>query len=171
MTFDLLADEFFEQPDLLLLDFQKVLPFLLAEIVELFLNRADFELRFEVYLVIVLGVLAVFGFLPVLRHHDDRRLDRGDHREKEVQQNVRVRVEAAIEQNIGIQNHPADQHRRENNDERPRTAERRHAVGDRFAERSRVLSFAIKIAADLPAMNNRFDDSFFLLVQVFPFAL
>src|SRR4030095_10664802 len=41
----------------------------------------------EVDLIIEVRAQAVFIRLPILRHHDDRRLQRGDHGQKQIQQN------------------------------------------------------------------------------------
>jgi hypothetical protein len=46
-------------------------------VVDFLVQVADFQFRFQIHFVIVLGAQAVPRFGPVLAHHDDRRLNRG----------------------------------------------------------------------------------------------
>src|SRR5512132_3986510 len=53
-------------------------PFPLAgdQVIDLFMQMADFQLGLEVDAVVVLRTKAVLRLLPLLAHHDDRRLER-----------------------------------------------------------------------------------------------
>ena len=91
------------------------------------------EFVFEVHLVIEIGAQAIFFALPVLRHHDDRRLHAGDHRQHEIQHLIRSRIESAHE-NDRVEDDPEHDHRDRNSDKLPATAKLRdqirRAIGD-----------------------------------------
>src|SRR5947207_2591141 len=87
------GQDLFEQANLLLLHRHEVAPALLAQVIELLVQADDFEFSFEVDFIIVRGVEAILRGLPVLRHHDDGRLQRSEHREEEVKQDEGIRVE------------------------------------------------------------------------------
>ena len=53
----------------------------------------DHNFRFEIHLVIVLGTAAVLFLLPVLAHHDERRLNGRHAGEHQIEQDEGVRVE------------------------------------------------------------------------------
>ena len=97
----------------------------------------DFEVEF--------GAQAVAGVLAVLAHHDDRGLDGGEHREKEIEQNEGVRVPGApFEQDVdgGIDG----QDNGEGDDEGPRAAKGCDAVGDAFAEGFALVDELVGVA-------------------------
>ena len=83
---------FFHEIKLEFLDFEEALPHVLGEMVDLLVELSDFELRFEIDLVVVFAAQPIFCVLPVLTHHDDRRLDRGDAGEHEVAERIRNEV-------------------------------------------------------------------------------
>jgi hypothetical protein len=56
-------------------------------LVELVVQGHDFDLCFEVNFIVVRGDDPVFRCVPVLTHHDDRRLHGGQHGEDQVQEN------------------------------------------------------------------------------------
>ena len=61
---------------------------------------------------------AILGLLPVLAHHNERSLHRGDTRQNEVQQDKRIGVKSAGgEQHIHY--HPDNNHGDKAEDERP----------------------------------------------------
>ena len=66
---------------------------IVQKLVELLADGAHFELGLEVDLVIVFGAQPVALFLAVLAHHDDGRLDGGEHRQDQVEQDERKRIE------------------------------------------------------------------------------
>ena len=55
----------------------------------------DFQFGFEIDLIIVLRAQTIARFHAVLAHHDDRRLDRGQAGEDQVEKYVRIRIEGA----------------------------------------------------------------------------
>lgn len=61
----------------------------------------------------------VLGRLTILRHHDDGRLDRSDHRKDEIEKNTRVGIEWAGCQHDGIQHNPGGEKRSEDHVECP----------------------------------------------------
>src|SRR5438045_9308942 len=93
-----------------------------------------FKLREQIDFVVVLRVPAVLMRLPVLTHHDDRGLQRGESREHEIQKNERVGVERMTGEQPGIDQHPDHQDGAEQPDERPAAAELRDAIGYAHAE-------------------------------------
>jgi hypothetical protein len=105
-----------------------------AHLVELFVQRHDFDLCLEVNLVVMRCVDAVARALAVLRHHDDRRLQRCDHRQNEVEEDERVRVEAPMPEQPRVADGPDNQEENEGDDEAPRAADARDSIGDAVAE-------------------------------------
>src|SRR5581483_12236542 len=65
---------------------------LVAKQVQFARQSLDFDFRAAVDLKVQLAAQAVLLVLAVLAHHDDRRLDCGQHGEKKVQENKRIRV-------------------------------------------------------------------------------
>ena len=61
--------------------------------IDLVVKILDHDLRFEVDLIIVLCTAAVLFLLPVLAHHDERRLNGRHAREHQIEQDEGVRVE------------------------------------------------------------------------------
>jgi hypothetical protein len=62
--------------------------------IELLVQVTNLELGFEVHLIIVLGTQAIARLHPVLAHHNDRRLERRQTRQKlrRVQLGARFRI-------------------------------------------------------------------------------
>src|SRR5215475_2922342 len=58
-----------------LLDFRQPLPLARQDVIHLFVQMTDFELRLQVHAIIILGPQTVLRLLPLLAHHDDRSLD------------------------------------------------------------------------------------------------
>ena len=98
---------------------------------EIQLARQALDLRFGAPVdgVIQLAAQAVLGVLPVLAHHDHRRLHRCQHGEKQIQQDERVRI-PRLPAEPHVDGGVDDQHEAEGNDEGPRSAESRHLVGN-----------------------------------------
>ena len=65
------------------------------------------QLVFQVHSVIEIGPEPVFFALAILRHHDDRRLQAGDHAEDEIEQDVGERIEGAGVEQPAIKSDPA----------------------------------------------------------------
>ena len=113
---------------------------------------------------------SVFGGLAVLRHHDDRRLNGGQHRQEQVEQDVRVRIETA-RQHDGVQNYPNNKDCGEYHQERPRAAEACHLVGQPFAKRIASVRLDINVAGNRKPLCHPLDNSAlrrgnFLMAQV-----
>lgn len=70
------AHQLFHEVHLDLLDLQEFLPLMFEQDVELFVEVADFQLGFEVHLIVILRAQPVARFHAALAHHDDRRLKR-----------------------------------------------------------------------------------------------
>ena len=84
----------------------------------LIIKILDHDLGFEIDLVIIFRAAAVLFLLPVLAHHDERRLDRRDAGQNQIQQDKRERIERICRQDR-IDDHPQEQHARKRKDERP----------------------------------------------------
>ena len=100
-----LAD-FFEELDLDLLDLEQTIVLLAQKVIDFFVKMPDFQFGFEIHFVIVFRSQPVTRLGPVLTHHDDRRLERGETGENEIQKNERVRIEAAIEEQECVESDP-----------------------------------------------------------------
>ena len=59
----------------------------------------DHDLGFEIDLVIIFRAAAILFLLPVLAHHDERRLDRRDAGQNQIQQDKWERIERICRQN------------------------------------------------------------------------
>src|SRR2546427_12977081 len=58
---------------------------------------AQKEFVLEIHLIIEVRPQPIFLCLPILRHHDDGRLQREDHIERKVEQNVGKRIKSLIQ--------------------------------------------------------------------------
>ena len=115
--------------------------------IDLVVEVFDHDLRLEVDLIIVLCTAAVLFLLPVLAHHDERRLN-GRHAGKhEVQQNERIGVEG-LHREQRVDEHPQNQHAGEGKDERPAARKFRDGVRRPLAEGVFFL-FACEIFGNL----------------------
>jgi hypothetical protein len=119
-----------------------------GEGVEFAAEGLDFGLGAAVYVEVELAAEAVAGVLAVLTHHDDGRLNGGEHGEEEVEQDEGVRVprsamggdEDGAEADIG------EQCDAEGDDERPGTAEAGDAVGDALAKGFLLIDELVGVA-------------------------
>src|SRR2546430_1417644 len=118
-----LAADFFEQLDLDLLDLKEPVVLLAQQMVDFFVQVTDFQLRFQVHFVIVFSAQAVSRLGPILAHHDDRRLDRGQTGKNEIEKNEWIWIESAVQQENGVQDNPAEEDTDEENDKSPASAE------------------------------------------------
>src|ERR1700686_4171403 len=82
-VFDPVAEQVLDVPDLV------------ADQVDLVRQALDLGFRAAVYFVVEFASQPVFFILPVLAHHDDRRLNRRQHGEKQIEQNERIGVPGA----------------------------------------------------------------------------
>ena len=70
--------------ELKLLNFGQALPLLVEQVVDLLMQMPDLEFGFEINAIVVQRPQPVLRLLPLLAHHDDRRLDRGDRRKNKI---------------------------------------------------------------------------------------
>src|SRR5205807_1222507 len=89
---------------------------------------------------------AILMGLPVLRHHDDRCLHRGDHVESEIQQDEWEWVERFASQKDSVGDHPGGKERQGNDDKFPAAAELSDFVRSMVREGKLGLLFLINIA-------------------------
>src|ERR1051325_1270714 len=89
---------------------------LVAQEEELAGQILNLQFRAAIDVVVQLTAQAVLRVLPVLAHHNYRRLNRGQHREKQIEQDERIRVPrpgAEVDVDEGVD----DQDDAERNDE------------------------------------------------------
>src|SRR5262245_28670190 len=96
----------------------------------------------------MLRVLSILRRLPVLAHQDHGSLNRSQTREKEVEEDIWIRVERARSQDDAVEHHPGDQSHKEDNDERPASAECGHAIGQTLPERQRLFEVPMDMPTD-----------------------
>ena len=97
-------------------------------------SRQPLNLRFgsPIHIEIQFAAQPVLSVLAILAHHDDRRLDRRQHGEKQVQQNKRVRIPSAAAPKYI--NQRVDRHQsQERNNKGPGPAKIRDRIGNPFA--------------------------------------
>jgi hypothetical protein len=128
------VEELAEEVGLDGLDFEEPLTVVVEEVVEFFVEVADFEFGFEVDAVVLFGAVAVAGFLAALAHHDDWSLEGGDAGEEEVEEDVGVGVWRVGAPDGGIEEDPEGEEGAEGEDERPAAAEGGEVVGEAFTE-------------------------------------
>src|SRR5665213_115405 len=92
-----------------LLDFGQPLPLPCEDVIDLFMQVPDFQFGFQIDPKIVFRPQTIFRLLPLLAHHDDRRLDRRQTRQNEIEQNVRIRIEALLLERQRVEGHPDEQ--------------------------------------------------------------
>src|SRR5438132_3849793 len=76
---------------------------------------------------------AVFGILPVLAHHDDRRLNGCQHGEEQVQENKRIRIPRRFSQHM-VRGDVSDDRNSEEDDKSPRATETSYRISDALTE-------------------------------------
>ena len=89
----LLASALVHDLELHLLDLCQALPLPADEVIHLFVQVLDLELGLQVDLVVVERPQAILRLLPLLAHHDDRRLQSGHARQDQIQQDEGVGIE------------------------------------------------------------------------------
>src|SRR4029077_2623377 len=139
------ADQIVDHLDLDLLDLEQMLPLMVDQLIELVADRAHLEFGLEVDLVVVLGPHAIARLLPVLAHHDDRRLDRRQQRQGEIEQNVRIRIKGMPQQIDAIDEDPYDHHTEENEDKTPAAAEFGNFICGALAEGETAIELAVDV--------------------------
>ena len=127
----------------------------------------DFQFGAQVDFIVEPGRQPVLRRLPVLAHHDHRRLDRREHREHQVEEDIGIGIEdePRTREDARIEQHPRDEHDAEGDDETPRTADRRHPVGQPVAEARFLIVNLASVAAGRCAFGDGADDALFLFVE------
>ena len=92
-----------------LLDLGQPLPLPVDEVVHLLVQVADLELGLEVDPVVVLRAQPVLRLLPLLAHHDDRRLHRGQAGEHQVEQDERIGIERRLRRGPDVERDTASE--------------------------------------------------------------
>src|SRR5439155_18015203 len=110
-----------------------------------FALKIDFEILF--------GSEPIFFGGAILRHHDDWRLQGSGHRQHQVKENVRIRIElrsilsmSIMKQNKSIESHPTHQESQIDNDESPRATKRSDFIGDALTYRGTLLHLDVDVA-------------------------
>src|SRR6266404_2464377 len=103
--------------------------------IDFFVQMPDLKLGFQIDFVIVFRSQPIARLRTVLTHHDDRRLNGGETRKNQVEQNEWIRIKAAIQQENRIKDNPTEQHRTEQDDESPTASKRRYVIRELLAER------------------------------------
>ena len=106
------------------------------DLVQLFMQRDDLYLGLQVDFVIQTGGQTIARRLAVLGHQDDRRLQRSQHGENEVEEDVGVGIEwfDLPCPNDAVESGPSEQRGETQGNECPGPAERGDAVGQAIAE-------------------------------------
>src|SRR5438067_4962215 len=87
----------------------------------------------------------VLHVLPVLTHHDDRRLDRRQHGEEEIKKNEGIGIPGFAPKN-NVEHRIDNEQHTAGDDELPRSTEPGNVIGDYFAKRSLFLDQLVGIA-------------------------
>src|SRR5438874_422687 len=114
--------------------------------VDLLMKVADFELGLEIHAIIIERAQAVLRLLPALAHHDDRRLDCGNARQDEIEQDERVGVK--IHHRPGIEKYPDRYDHGKGTQECPTAAEGGKRIRGMFADRAAGLEGLFDVLRD-----------------------
>src|ERR1700694_536079 len=101
-----LTGKFFKQLDLNLLNLEKAVVLAAKQVIDFFVEVSDFQLGFEIDLVIVFAAQSVPRFAPVLAHHDDRRLQGRECGENQIHQDVRIWIKCSRRQGETVDHDP-----------------------------------------------------------------
>jgi hypothetical protein len=143
-----LAGEFVQEVDLDLLQLDHAVPLVVQQVVELLVQAGDLELGLEVHAEVLVGLAAVARGVAVLRHHDDRRLQRGHAGEQQVEQDEGVGIEGLLAQGPDVDRDPDQQKTHEGAHEEPRPADHRHAVGQALRGRAAGLELVVDVGRE-----------------------
>src|SRR6476646_779954 len=102
---------------------------------------ADFQFGLEVDLVIILRPRPVAVLRPILAHHDDRRLERGEAGTNQVREDKWVRIEGPGSEDDAIDDDPDPEDRAKKDDERPAAAEGGDPIGKSFPQTQLLFEF------------------------------
>jgi hypothetical protein len=127
----------------------------------------NLELGLEIDLVIVLRPQSITGFRPVLAHHDDGRLQRGQTGEDEIKENKRVGIERARGEKDSVDNDPGDEDAAESDDKFPTPAELRDFIRQMFAKGELALELLLDVLGKQFMLSQTLDD---LLIERREFA-
>src|SRR5438477_1544830 len=116
------AADFFEQLDLDLLNLKKPIVLPPQQVIDFFMEMADFEFGFEINFVIVLRAQPVARFHAVLAHHDDWRLEGSKTGKDQIKQDKWERIESAGREKNDVDRNPKHDHYSKRNDEFPTSA-------------------------------------------------
>src|SRR5437773_7483511 len=94
----------------------------------------DLQFSFQIDFVIVFRPQTVPRFRPVLTHHDDRRLYRGQTGENQIEKNERIRIKRSGSEQHGVRTDPDEDNSAKCNEKFPTAAELGNAVGESLAE-------------------------------------
>jgi hypothetical protein len=130
-----------------------------ANLIQPFVQLHDLELCLEIDLIVEAGGQSIPCGLTILRHHDDRRLQRGQHGKNQVEEDIGVWIECLVIlcQNDGIEKGPCDQDAKKQDYERPGSTERRDAVGEAIADGLLFLEGVIDVLADMISFGDASD--------------
>ena len=137
----------------------------MAQLVELFVQRHDVDLRLEVDLVVVSRIDAIALRLPVLRHHDHRRLQRCDHRQDQIEENEGVGIELVAAEQQRVACGPRDEKDDERQDEGPGAADLGDLVGDPVTEIATGRIDDVGVDRHRRAIDSALQDALFDIAQ------
>jgi hypothetical protein len=129
------------------------------EAVHLVVQSCDLRFTFQVDLIVHRCSEAVLRGLTVLAHHDDGRLHSGDHRQEQVQEDIRIRIEGVGGEQNGINQRPASEKQTEANDKASGTADGCNPVGQTLAQGEAAVKLLIQVFGCMDASGHPRDDA------------
>src|SRR4030095_11936767 len=105
----------------------------------------DLKCRFQVHFIIVFRPQTVACLSAVLAHHDDRRLDRGETGENQIEKDERIRIERSGSEQHCIRTDPNEDNSAKCNEEFPTATELSDAVGEALTK----CELPFELAADV----------------------
>lgn len=140
-----LPNEVVHQFHLDLLYLEHPLSLVEEEVINFFMQLVNLHLGIPVYPVIIFGIKAIPQLQPLLTHDDDRRQDRSNRREDEVEQVVGVRVDRTRHHERRIYHNPQDHQADKHDNKRPSPGIVRNTVREPPPETLLPVKFDIDV--------------------------
>jgi hypothetical protein len=127
-------------------------------VIDFLVQVPNLELGFEIDLVIILRPQSIARFRPVLTHHDNGRLQRGQAGEDEIKKNKRVGIERAGGEKDSVNDNPDGQDAAESQDKLPTAAELRDFIRQMLTKGQFALELFFNVLGKHFMLSQAFDD-------------
>src|SRR5207248_8667288 len=152
-----LAD-FFQQFDLNLLDFEEPVVLPSQKMIDFLVQVPSLELGLEIDLMIIFRSQSIACLGPVLAHHDDGRLTRGQAGEDEVQENKGIGIKRPRGKKDSVNYDPDNEDTAKSDDKPPTAAELRDFIRQMLTKGQFALELFFNVLGKHFMLPQTFDD-------------